>query len=91
MVSCCSWIWAKRAFILLIPELALFGTLNLDIRSFQLNFELTLLVYDGGFAQQLMALADGYVANSARVSRQEWEQRPTRQRLTENLFQLFSP
>ena len=72
-------------------ELAFFGTLNLDIRSFQLNFELTLLVYDVGFAQQLMALVDHYVADSEQVSRQLWQQRPVRQRLTENLFQLVSP
>jgi len=72
-------------------ELVFFGTLNLDIRSFQLNFELTLLVYDGGFAEHVMALADSYVANAERLQAEQWAQRPGFQRLTENLFQLVSP
>jgi len=72
-------------------ELVFFGTLNLDIRSFQLNFELTLLVYDRGFAERLLTLVDGYLAGSERVDQQRWQQRPITQRLTENLFQLFSP
>ena len=72
-------------------ELVFFGTLNLDIRSFQLNFELTLLVYDAGFAEQVMTLADGYVANAERLQAEQWAQRSGFQRLTENLFQLVSP
>jgi cardiolipin synthase len=72
-------------------ELAFFGTLNLDIRSFQLNFELTLLVYDAQFGARMVALTDRYIANSGRLTREQWDQRPTSKRLTENLFQLMSP
>ena len=72
-------------------ELVFFGTLNLDIRSFQLNFELTLLVYDGEFAEQVMTLADGYVTNAERLNAEQWAQRSGFQRLTENLYQLVSP
>lgn len=72
-------------------ELVLFGTLNLDMRSFTLNFEVTLLVYDHGFATRMRALTDRYITSSRRLTQAEWEQRPMRQRLTENFIQLMSP
>lgn len=41
--------------VTLDDEVALFGTVNLDIRSLSLNFELMVVVYDAGFARDLAA------------------------------------
>jgi cardiolipin synthase len=72
-------------------RVALFGSVNLDVRSFWLDFEVTLGVYDPGFAQQLSALQDQYVENSIRLHPQTWQQRPGRDRLLENLARLATP
>jgi cardiolipin synthase len=72
-------------------QVALFGSVNLDVRSFWLDFEVTLDVYDPDFAQRLLALLDEYIANSKPVDWQTWQQRPGSERFIENLARLASP
>jgi len=72
-------------------QVALFGSVNLDIRSFWLDFEVTLGVYDPDFAKRLLALQDKYIQDSAPVDLQTWQQRPGKERFIENLARLGSP
>jgi cardiolipin synthase len=72
-------------------EVALFGSVNLDVRSFWLDFEVTLGVYDPDFAQRLLALQDKYIEDSMPVNLQTWQQRPAGERFIENLVRLASP
>ncbi len=72
-------------------QVALFGSVNLDIRSFWLDFELTLGVYDPDFSQRLLALQDIYIEDSIPLDLQTWRQRPRRERFVENLARLASP
>jgi len=72
-------------------EIALFGSVNLDVRSFWLDFEATLGVYDPDFAQQLLALQDKYIEDSIPLDVQTWQQRPGSERFIENLARLASP
>ncbi len=72
-------------------ELAFFGTLNLDIRSFMLNFEVTLIVYGKDFSARLMALQETYARESTALDPAEWSRRPITERFVENLIQLASP
>ena len=72
-------------------QVALFGSVNLDVRSFWLDFEVTLGVYDPDFAERLLTLQDKYIENSAPVDLQTWQQRPGRERFIENLARLASP
>jgi cardiolipin synthase A/B len=72
-------------------QLALFGSVNLDIRSFWLDFEVTLGVYDPEFAQRLLALQDQYIHQAIPVDQQIWQQRTGRERFFENLARLASP
>jgi cardiolipin synthase len=51
-------------------QVALFGSVNLDVRSFWLDFEVTLGVYDPDFAQQLLALQDKYIEDSTLLNLQ---------------------
>lgn len=70
---------------------ALFGTLNLDPRSFWLNFELMLLVHDDEVAHEIRQLQLGYLERCQSIKLSEWSQRPFHIRLTENVVQLFTP
>ena len=72
-------------------QVALFGSVNLDVRSFWLDFEVTLGVYAPDFAQRLLALQDKYIEDSIPVDPQTWSQRPGRERFMENLTRLCSP
>jgi cardiolipin synthase len=72
-------------------EISLFGTVNLDIRSFWLDFEVTLCVYDPQFAERLRALQQKYIENSVEVDPAAWHNRPATERFRENLARLCSP
>ena len=72
-------------------QVALFGSVNLDVRSFWLDFEVTLGVYDPDFAERLAVLQDKYIEDSISVDLQTWQQRPGKERFIENLALLASP
>ena len=72
-------------------QVALFGSVNLDVRSFWLDFEVTLGVYDPDFAKRLLALQDKYIDNAKPVDLHTWQQRPGSERFIENLARLASP
>jgi len=72
-------------------EISLFGTVNLDIRSFWLDFEVTLCVYDLQFAEKLLALQQKYIEDSQEIDPDAWHNRPAKERFKENLARLSSP
>ena len=72
-------------------HVALFGSVNLDVRSFWLDFEVTLGVYDPDFAEWLTALQNRYIEDSKPINLQTWQQRSGRERFVENLARLASP
>lgn len=67
------------------------GTVNLDMRSFWLNFEVSLIVDDPEFTEQLSCVLNGYLEQSSPVNLDEWQQRSWRHRFTERFFSMFSP
>jgi len=72
-------------------DITLFGTVNLDMRSFWLDFEVTLLVYDSDFAMQLRRLQKSYLEKSKPLDPEVWQKRSPRERFIENAAQLFAP
>ena len=64
---------------------------NLDRRSFEINFEMGVLVYDAGFAGRLRVLQQGYIDRSVPVDAAEWTARPLGRRLLEGAAGLLSP
>jgi cardiolipin synthase len=70
---------------------ALIGTSNLDIRSFALNAEVMLVIYDAGTATGLLAEQERYLAGSRALTLAEWERRPFGAKVAENLCRLLSP
>jgi cardiolipin synthase len=69
-------------------DVALIGSSNIDIRSFALNAEVSLMVYDAGVMQQLRAIHDRYFANSNLLTREVWDQRGVIARTSQNIARL---
>jgi cardiolipin synthase len=66
------------------------GSTNFDARSFRLNEEANLNVYDAQFARLQTDTFDADLARSRRISYEEWEARPWHQKLKERAAALFS-
>jgi cardiolipin synthase len=71
--------------------ISMFGTVNLDMRSLWLNYEVALFVYDAGFATDLRALQQRYIEGSERIDPAGWQTRPFGHRFLENALRLASP
>jgi cardiolipin synthase len=71
--------------------LALIGSSNLDIRSFALNAEVMLMIYDSGVTALLAAEQQRYYANSRLLTLATWQQRSFRSQVAQNLARLLSP
>jgi cardiolipin synthase len=72
-------------------SLSMFGTVNLDMRSLWLNYEVALFVYDRDFASDLRALQESYIKDSIRLDRNAWSGRPFHERFMENALRLAGP
>ncbi|WP_241973702.1 cardiolipin synthase [Candidatus Pantoea edessiphila] len=77
--------------ILVDGQLTLLGTFNLDMRSLWLNFEITLIVDNSSFSNNLASLQYDYISNSRLLDRETWSKRSFWQKLLEMIFYLFSP
>jgi cardiolipin synthase len=71
-------------------QVALFGSVNLDVRSFWLDFEVILGVYDPAFAQRLLALQDKYIGDTVPFDLDSWRRRPSSESFIKNLARLAS-
>jgi cardiolipin synthase len=70
---------------------ALIGSANLDRRSFELNFENNILFSDPGFAAEIRARQDDYIAQSDAVTAEEIGRCGLGTRLWRNLLAMLSP
>lgn len=69
----------------------LIGSVNLDMRSLWLNFELTLAVDDDEFTKELYWVQETYIEQSRSIDPIEWQNRSLFHRMLERLFYLFNP
>ncbi len=65
------------------------GSTNFDPRSFHLNDEASLNIYDAEFARAATEVFARDLAQSRRISHAEWLARPLREKLIERLASLF--
>ncbi len=72
-------------------DFAMVTTANLDRRSFEINFEISTLVYDSDFASELRLLQKRYLEDCRSVHPGPWAKRRWPRRLAENVAGLFSP
>jgi cardiolipin synthase len=70
---------------------AVIGTSNLDIRSFVLNAELMLMIYDRGVTERLAQEQMRYYANSRLLTLDQWQTRGFARKVAQNLARLMSP
>jgi cardiolipin synthase len=77
--------------IMVDGEVSMFGTVNLDMRSLWLNHEVSLFVYDRGFAEELGQLQRSYIDDSERLDQEQWSQRSVEIKFLENTMRLMSP
>ncbi|MBK4764907.1 MAG: cardiolipin synthase [Pantoea sp. Brub] len=77
--------------ILVDRQLTLLGTFNLDMRSLWLNFEITLIVDDSNFSNNMYYLQKKYIANSILLDQALWLKRSWWKRIVERIFYFFSP
>ncbi len=76
--------------VLIDDDIAVVGSSNLDIRSFELDLELTILLYDSEIVKQLDLIEDEYKRKSKKLVAESWHSRPLRTRLIERLARLTS-
>lgn len=72
-------------------HLGIIGSSNVDIRSFQLNEEVSLLMFSPKTIDELRAVQAGYLLQSDELSLHEWRARPFVHKLAENAARLVSP
>jgi cardiolipin synthase A/B len=70
---------------------SLFGSVNLDPRSFRLNFEILLAIYDSEFTGRLRQLQQHYIDRSELMDLETYRHRPRTQQLAENFARLMGP
>jgi cardiolipin synthase len=66
------------------------GSTNFDSRSFRLNDEANLNVYDAEFARAQTVTFEADLRNARRITYEEWEARPRNEKLMEWIASLFS-
>ncbi|MFG0276073.1 MAG: cardiolipin synthase [Phycisphaerales bacterium] len=71
--------------------LAVVGTANFDIRSFAINFELSLVAYGRQATEALVAAQRGYIEQSRPADADAWRKRPEWKQAAENIARLMSP
>ncbi|WP_419176517.1 cardiolipin synthase [Desulfosediminicola sp.] len=72
-------------------DFALFGSVNFDMRSFWLNFETTLVIYDRPACTQLRELQQEYISSSRDLDKEDYQNRSTLEQFKENAVLLMGP
>ena len=71
-------------------DVAVIGSSNMDVRSFSLNMEISMMVHSEKFVQELREIEDGYRANSKELKLEEWINRPAQQKFWDSAARLTS-
>lgn len=77
--------------VVIDEQFCLVGTVNMDMRSLWLNFEVTLAVDDIEFTHQLFELQQIYIQQACQIDYQSWQMRPIYNRALERMYYLFNP
>ena len=71
-------------------DIAVIGSSNLDMRSFQLNLEVTLACFDQDVVAEMRRTEATYTERSQLLDLATWRRRPLPGRLVENVTRLMS-
>ncbi|MEO6232339.1 MAG: cardiolipin synthase [Ferruginibacter sp.] len=71
--------------------LSIIGTANMDFRSFELNFEVNVIVYDESFATEMRNVFFNDLESAEKIDPERWHKRSAIHQFPEKLARLFSP
>jgi cardiolipin synthase len=69
-------------------DVAVVGSSNLDMRSFTLNLEITLVCYDRLVVESLRRIEQNFLSSSTELHLDQWKKRPLPAKLVDNLARL---
>ena len=72
-------------------DVSLIGSSNMDMRSFTLNSEISLVLFDRELTAQLYSEQTRYFARSDLMSEKRWKSRPLARKVIENIARLLTP
>ncbi|TBN58453.1 cardiolipin synthase [Glaciihabitans arcticus] len=88
-------IWLYRSptvlhskFFTIDDEVAVIGSSNMDMRSFSLNLEISVMVHGRSFVEDLRGIEAEYRSKSRELSLDEWMERPLPARVLDNVARL---
>lgn len=77
--------------IVIDDELTIAGSSNMDIRSFELNFETNIFIYSKETAKAAKEIIWRDMNESTLIDPKEWNNRKTKDKFVDAFFRLFSP
>jgi cardiolipin synthase A/B len=83
--------FVHQKVMLIDDDTAVVGSMNLDNRSFRLNFEVAALNVDTAFAAQVEAMLEADFANSDEVNPNDYRRLPYLRRVMLHVARLFDP
>ena len=90
-------IWLYRAptilhakHVTIDDSVSVIGSSNMDMRSFLLQMECSLMVGGTDFMEKMREVVDTYRSRSRQLTREEWESRPRTMQVIDNLCRLAS-
>jgi cardiolipin synthase A/B len=69
-------------------EVSVIGSSNMDMRSFSLDLEISVMIRDRGFTERLRVVEDEYRRHSTELTLDEWMARPMLTRALDNVARL---
>lgn len=87
------YLYKKPAFlhakqVIIDDDVAIVGSSNLDIRSFELDFELNTILYDKEVVQRLLLIDAGYLKKSKMITMKDWAKRPLKYKMLDTVARL---
>jgi cardiolipin synthase len=71
-------------------DVAVIGSSNMDMRSFALNYEVSLMLTGGDIVRRFRAVEDTYRSLCRELTTEEWARRPRRSTYVDNAMRLTS-
>jgi cardiolipin synthase A/B len=74
--------------VLIDDEVAVAGSSNLDMRSFELDLELSVVIYDKSVVKKLDEIESEYIKKCIVITQKIWQMRPLRLRIIDRITRL---
>lgn len=74
--------------VLIDDDVAILGSSNLDIRSFELDLEITTIVYDKQVVKDLEKIEARYLQSAKRITLKKWQNRSTKHKMLDSISRL---